>query len=399
MQYNINPAISVSALTNRIRSVLESDFVGIDVQGEISNFKHHSSGHRYFTLKDDKAQIKCVMWRGKYLSFQPRDGMQVIAKGSLTVYPPQGNYQLDCSDLRPLGEGDLYLAYEALKAKLMAEGYFDANRKKALPKLPFSIGISTSPTGAAVQDMLSTLKRRLPFTTVYFRPTLVQGEGSAEDIVRAIKDLEKTPAEIIIIGRGGGSIEDLWSYNTEIVAKAIFDCSKPIISAVGHETDFTIADFVADLRSPTPTAAAELSSPITIDDLDNFLDDSELRLIRNIGLRISQYKTSVIDRFARLATRRVSDTLNQYHQFVDTSELQMSNRIKSENVKLSQSVRRLESHLKSLHPLSPFNKGFAALMHDGKYIDKHQTLQDFDEIEIIRKIEKTNVKIIKENRI
>lgn len=396
MQYNINNAISVSVLTNRIRAVLESDFVDVSVQGEISNYKHHSSGHKYFTLKDDKAQIKCVMWRGRALNFQPRDGMKIIATGSLTVYPPQGNYQLDCHSLQVMGEGDLFMAYEALKAKLSKEGYFDPSKKKALPKLPLSIGISTSPTGAAVQDILSTLKRRLPFAKVYFRPTLVQGEGSAEDIVNAINELSQTESEVIIIGRGGGSIEDLWSYNTEIVANAIYNCKKPIVSAVGHETDFTIADFVSDLRAPTPTAAAELCSPISIDDLSGFLDDSSNRLLRNITMKVNQYKIGVIDRFQKFASRRVNDTINQFNQFVDTSENQLNSIVKSRIDSQIKSINRIELHLKSIHPLSPFDKGFAALMYDGKYINKNSTLADFDEIEIIRKNEVTKVNIIKD---
>jgi exodeoxyribonuclease VII large subunit len=395
MQYNINTAISVSVLTNKIRSVLESDFDDVTVQGELSNFKHHSSGHRYFTLKDDKAQIKCVMWRGKSLNFQPRDGMKIIARGSLTVYPPQGNYQLDCAELRPMGDGDLFMAYEALKAKLSAEGYFETARKRAIPKLPFSIGISTSPTGAAVQDMISTLNRRLPFTKVYFRPTLVQGEGSAEDIVRAITELENSPAEVIIIGRGGGSIEDLWSYNTEIVANAIYKCKKPVVSAVGHETDFTIADFVADLRAPTPTAAAELCSPISIEDLESFFDDMNQRLVRSVSLRVNQYKTSVLERFAKYAKRRLVDTINQYSQFVDSSEMKMTAKMKTETTSLGSSLSRLEAHLKSLHPLSPIDKGFAVLKADGHYIGQSETLQNYNQIEIVRKIETTNVNIIK----
>lgn len=396
MQYNTNTTITVSVLTNRIRSVLESDFLDLSIQGEISNYKHHSSGHKYFTLKDDKAQIKCVMWRGRGLNFQPRDGMKVIAIGSLTVYPPQGNYQLDCFELRPLGEGDLYLAYEALKAKLSSEGYFDAARKKVLPKIPFSIGISTSSTGAAVQDMISAITRRLPFAKIYFRPTMVQGNGSAEDIVKAINELSATPSEVLIIGRGGGSIEDLWSYNTEIVARAIYDCKKPIVAAIGHETDFTIADFVSDLRAPTPTAAAELCSPITIEDLESFIDDSSLRLFRNINSKINYYKTSVIDRFPRFSSRRMKESINQFSQFIDSSEMQILSRMKSESDSIAKTINRLEAHLKSVHPLSPFEKGFAALKSNGKFISKNESLDFYDQIEIVRKIETINVRIIKD---
>jgi exodeoxyribonuclease VII large subunit len=397
MQYNTNTAISVSVLTNRIRSVLESDFLNLNIEGEISNFKHHSSGHKYFTLKDDKAQIKCVMWRGRGLSFQPRDGMKVIANGNLTVYPPQGNYQLDCLTMRPMGEGDLYMAFEALKAKLSSEGYFDSSRKKLLPKLPFTIGISTSATGAALQDMISTLRRRLPYTKILFRPTLVQGEGSAEDIVKAINELSATKCEVIIIGRGGGSIEDLWSYNTEMVANAIYDCKKPIVSAIGHETDFTIADFVSDSRAPTPTAAAELCSPITIDDLDGFLYDSSLRLFRNINSKISQFRASVIDRYPRHSSRRIKETINQYSQQIDSSEIILLSRMKSDTEIRSKALLRLEAHLKSVHPLSPFEKGFAALKSNGKFVGKNESIKNFENIEIVRKIETITIKIIKDN--
>jgi exodeoxyribonuclease VII large subunit len=386
--------LSVTALTNQIRSVLESDFVNISVQGEISNYKHHSSGHKYFTIKDDKAQLKSVMWKSRSLNFPLKDGMKVIATGSITLYPPQGSYQLDCYSLKPMGEGDLFMAYEALKAKLLQAGYFDENRKKMLPKIPLNIGISTSPTGAAFQDMISTLKRRLPFAKIYFRPTLVQGEGSAEDIVNAIEELELSPAELIIIGRGGGSIEDLWSYNTEIVADAIYNCKKPLISAVGHETDFTIADFVADLRSPTPTAAAELAGKITIDDLNNFFDDSKIRMKRNISAKLDLYKTSVLERFAKFAGRRVIDNINKYNQFNDYSESFLVSTINSDIEKKSADLKRLESHLKSLHPLSPLDKGFAALKSAGKYIHKEISLLEFKEIELIRKNDVTKVKIL-----
>jgi exodeoxyribonuclease VII large subunit len=397
--YNLlikNDTITVSTLTNRIRSVLESDFTNVDVQGEISNFKLHSSGHIYFSLKDDKAQLKCVIWRGRTLSFKPTDGMKVIARGSITVYPPQGNYQLDCHDLRQVGQGDLHLAFEQLKAKLLDAGYFDQNKKKPIPKIPLNIGISTSPTGAAVQDMISTLKRRLPFTKLYFRPTLVQGDGSAEDIVRAIRELESSPAEVIIIGRGGGSIEDLWSYNTEIVANAIFNCKKPIISAVGHETDFTIADFVSDLRAPTPTAAAELASQISFNDLNEFFENSGNSLSKTILSRILDYKSGILERYSRFAKRRIIESIRRNSQFIDNSESKIQHYTKNKILKYQDSLSRMESHLKSLHPLSPLDKGFAILKHNGNIINKEISLNNFENIEIVRKIETVNAKIIKE---
>lgn len=398
MQYNTNNIISVSVLTNRIRSVLETDFTGVVVKGEISNYKLHSSGHRYFTLKDDKSQIKCVMWKSRSLNFDPSDGMKIIATGNITVYPPQGNYQLECNSLRLDGQGDLYLAFEELKFKLQDKGYFDSSSKKSLPNIPLNIGISTSPTGAAIQDMITTLKRRAPFVKVYFRPTLVQGEGSANDIASAIFDLEQSPAEIIILGRGGGSIEDLWSYNTEIVADAIFNCNKPIISAVGHETDFTISDFTADFRAATPTAAAETASRISYSDLINFLDESFQKQYRFISQQITNYKTGILEGYEKLSTRRIQDYINYNRQMIDNAESQLTGTMKYDMKNRLSSLQRMVSHITSLNPLAPFDKGFAALKYNDKYIGKNQSLLDFDKIEIVRKKENINVKIIKENK-
>lgn len=394
----INDAVSVSILTNRIRSVLETDFTNIMVIGEISNYKLHSSGHSYFSLKDDKAQIKCVLWRGRTLNFKPTDGMKVVARGSVTVYPPQGNYQLDCYELTKSGEGDLWLAYEELKQKLSSLGYFETSRKRPIPKIPLSIGISTSPTGAAVQDMISTLKRRLPLTKVYFRPTLVQGEGSADDIARAIQELNRTDAELIIVGRGGGSIEDLWSYNTEIVADAIFKSSVPVISAVGHETDFTIADFVSDLRAPTPTAAAELASQISFTELIEFANFSNSAMCKSINKIINQKKSGAIERFDKIAYRRITEQIRKNYQIIDSLEISLNNYIKSKLSILNQKVSHFESHFKSLHPLAPFEKGFAALKYDGKFIGNDLSLTEFNEVQIIRKKENINVKILKDNK-
>ncbi|MES2766690.1 MAG: exodeoxyribonuclease VII large subunit, partial [Bacteroidota bacterium] len=258
---SIDNSISVTQLTRTIRGILEETFEGIRVSGEISNFKHHSSGHRYFTLKDEGAQIGCTMWRTRSLGFVPADGMKVVVFGNISVYPPQGKYQIDCITMMPLGKGDLHLAFELLKEKLARAGYFDPSRKRPLPLFPLKIGVITSPTGAAVRDILSTLERRMPACEIYFRPALVQGDGAAEDIAEAIYQLNNLDCDVIIAGRGGGSLEDLWAFNTEIVARAIFESRVPFVSAVGHETDFTIADFVADIRAATPTAAAELVTP------------------------------------------------------------------------------------------------------------------------------------------
>ena len=256
---------SVSELTQDIRGLLESRFAEIWIEGEISNCKVWNTGHMYFTLKDDAAQgiaqIRAVMFRTavRYLRFKPADGLRVVARGQLSVYEPKGEYQIVCEHMEPKGLGALQLAFEQLKKKLHAEGLFDAARKRPLPSLPRRVGIVTSLDGAALRDILKVLRRRAPNTSVLIRPARVQGEDAAADVATALRMIAKVPGvDVVIVGRGGGSIEDLWAFNEERVAKAIANCPVPVVSAVGHETDVTIADFVADLRAPTPSAAAEM---------------------------------------------------------------------------------------------------------------------------------------------
>lgn len=255
------PILTVTQLTAGIKSLLERNFEHLWVEGEISNLRLPSSGHLYFTLKDESAQVRAVMFRmqNRLLKFAPADGLQVICYGRLSVYEPRGEYQIVVDYVEPKGVGALQLAFEQLKEKLAAEGLFDPAHKKPLPHLPQKIGIITSPTGAAIRDMLQIIARRFANVQILLYPVRVQGQGAAQEIVRAISELNEWPGvEVIIVGRGGGSLEDLWAFNEEIVARAIFHSRLPVISAVGHEVDFTIADFVADLRAPTPSAAAEL---------------------------------------------------------------------------------------------------------------------------------------------
>jgi exodeoxyribonuclease VII large subunit len=252
---------TVSALTAEVKAVLEDGFSALWVEGELSNFKHHTSGHMYFTLKDAQAQIRGVMFRGnnRLLKFQPTDGLAVLVCGTLTVYERRGEYQINVEFMEPKGVGALQLAFEQLKARLEAEGLFDAGRKRPLPLLPRRIGIITSPTGAVIRDMLTIVGRRFPGLEILIHPVAVQGEGAAREIAAALKRLgSRTDLDVLIVARGGGSLEDLWAFNEEVVARAIAASPIPVISAVGHETDVTIADFVADLRAPTPSAAAEL---------------------------------------------------------------------------------------------------------------------------------------------
>ncbi|KYG60681.1 exodeoxyribonuclease VII large subunit [Bdellovibrio bacteriovorus] len=253
--------LSIEQLNVYIKQLLEGQVGMVWVKGEISNFKAHSSGHFYFSLKDPKSQITAVMFRGhnSRLKFKPTDGMEVIVRGRITVYEPRGNYQLMCEMMEPVGAGALQKAFEQLKAKLKAEGLFESSRKKAIPTFPRHIAVVTSPTGAAIRDILNVLSRRAKSIQVTVVPTVVQGEGAAPQICEALKKALKLPGvDVVIVGRGGGSIEDMWCFNDETLARLIASSSIPIISAVGHEIDFTIADFVADLRAPTPSAAAEL---------------------------------------------------------------------------------------------------------------------------------------------
>ncbi len=273
MNMSLQEPISVTELNNQIKTLLETTFFNVYVEGELSRITYHASGHIYFTLKDENSSISCVMFRGnnRKLKFRLQEGMKAFIKGSITVYSPRGNYQINCLDIEPSGEGALALAFKQLKEKLQAKGYFDQARKKALPKFVDKIVIVTSKTGAAIQDMLRVAKKRWPLVEIVLIDTLVQGEAAALDIARNIKIADSLGADVIIVGRGGGSVEDLWAFNEEIVADAIFEAKTPIVSAVGHEIDFLISDFTADLRAPTPSAAMEMILP-DINEVRIYLD-------------------------------------------------------------------------------------------------------------------------------
>lgn len=288
MQY-----LSVHTLTKYIKRKFDADpyLNDIHVKGEISNFKRHSSGHMYFTLKDEKARLLSVMFASanRTLKFMPENGMKVLATGSVSVYEAGGSYQLYVKSMQPDGIGALYLAFEQLKEKLEKEGLFQ--NRRPIPAYPKVIGVITSPTGAAVRDIITTIRRRYPVAEIILHPALVQGENAAPSIVKAIEQANRIgKADVLIVGRGGGSIEELWAFNEEVTARAIFASSIPVISAVGHETDFTIADFAADLRAPTPTAAAELAVP-HIDDVREKILHLQTRLIRNMREKVRHEKS------------------------------------------------------------------------------------------------------------
>ena len=288
--------ITVTQLTRYIKYKIDNDvnLNEVFLKGEISNFKAHSRGHFYFTLKDEGSRINAIMFSSstKKIKFIPQDGMKVLVSGKISVFEANGAYQIYVNDMLEDGIGNLYIAYEQLKKKLEDEGLFSELHKKKIPKIPERIGVITAPTGAAIKDIISTIKRRWPLTEVFLFPSLVQGEDAKEDIVRQIKRAEEYKLDTLIVGRGGGSIEDLWPFNEEIVARAIYECKIPTISAVGHEIDFTIADFVADLRAPTPTGAAEMAVP-QISDMKNYLNQVKIRLNNSIINKISKERKKI----------------------------------------------------------------------------------------------------------
>jgi len=322
LTFNLQPtrkAWTVSELTAKIRDLLAKNFTDITVQGEISNCREAQSGHIYFTLRDDRAQVRCVFFKQQQrgIKFRPEDGLQMTVRGSLSVYETRGEYQIYVENLEPIGLGALQLAFEQLKKRLEAEGLFDSARKKPLPLLPSRIGIITSPRGAAVRDVVRILTRRFPNVHLTVYPVRVQGEGSAEEIVKALKLFNtRKIVDVLIVARGGGSMEDLWAFNEEIVARAIFASEIPVISGVGHETDFTIADFVADVRASTPSAAAELVVQ-TRAQFDKHIADLRETLAGLVRYRLLELSRRVHELSARRGFRRPLDLLRQQRQRAD----------------------------------------------------------------------------------
>ena len=377
-------AISVSDLTRRIKAILEGSFSSVIVQGEISNFKRHSSGHLYFTLKDEAAQISAVMWRSRAagLSFAPQDGMKVVVTGRVTVYEVRGNYQIDAASIRPLGAGELQMAFEKLKKKLADEGLFDSGRRRPLPEFPQIIGIVTSPTGAALQDMLHVFRRRFRALTIVVHPVRVQGLGASGEIAQAIKDFnDYGKVDIIVVARGGGSLEDLWAFNEEIVARAIAASTIPVVSAVGHEIDFTIADFVADLRAPTPSAAAELvvrDTKALLDILRGFCYTMQ----QNLDGLLNLHKQRIQHLLKSYALNRPIDLLRQFNQRLD--ELNKS-LVTATQHKFDMAYTRhqgLFHRVASLDPHQVLKRGYAIVAREGHIIGSSKVVKPKDVLEI-----------------
>ena len=377
---------SVSELNGYIKTLFENDRAlrAVNVRGEISNFTRHSSGHLYFSVKDSEGQIRAVMFRSSAarLAFMPENGMKVILHGTVSVYPRDGSYQLYVNSIQPDGIGALYLAFEQLKAKLSEEGLFDEYHKKPLPKLPKRVGVITSPTGAAVRDIINVTGRRFPLAEIFVYPALVQGAGAEADLVKAVDFFDKSGlCDVVIIGRGGGSIEYLWAFNSEKLARRIYDAEVPIISAVGHEVDFTICDFVSDFRAPTPSAAAEIAVPDSRTlalKLDGMLDRAASALGRALE--------SKRDKLSKISD---SDVFKSPVTMLDGAKNRLSELYKSAFDLTARAVERQKSafsvlagKLNALSPLSVLARGYSVAQKDGSVIKSVSELKKNDGISL-----------------
>lgn len=363
---------SVSEITKSIKFILESTFEKISIEGEISNFKAHGSGHWYFNLKDEGAVINCTMWRGvnNYVFFSPEDGMKVIVSGRVTVYPPRGSYQIDVRSMKPAGVGELQAAFERLKRKLFDEGLFDEQYKKTVPSFPKKIGLVTASDGAAIKDMISVAERRFPLVELVIAPTKVQGAGAAENIVENIKRLNHLKdIDVIILARGGGSIEDLWAFNEEIVAREIFKSKIPIITGIGHEVDFTIADFVSDLRAPTPSVAMELVTP-NIDDLKNFILDSYSLSCDLVEENLNNYKDKVEQFVNSYSFKFPFEKIRKFSQSLDYNVLRLNNIIEKKINVISNKITLISKSLEAHDIEKSLKKGFALIKQNAKFVTR-----------------------------
>ncbi len=377
---------TVTEITKYLKDLLAIDPLVNDIwiSGEISNFHHHSSGHMYFTLKDESSAISAIMFKGynSQLKFQLEDGLKVIAHGYISLYEPRGTYQFYIDSIEPAGKGALYLAFEQLKEKLEKEGLFDPAHKKKIPLLPKKIGIVTSPTGAAIRDILSVIRRRFPNISLLIVPTLVQGEMASEQLVKGIEYLNRRgDIDLILLCRGGGSIEDLWPFNEENLARAIYNSTVPIISGVGHETDFTIADFVADLRAPTPSAAAELAIASRLE-LEKNIENSRERLLYAINNKIREYRKQLDGLIERRLFARPEELFSREIQQLDDLSRRLEWAMEKELKGRKEQFQILNGKLESLSPLKTLARGYSISSIQGKIIDSINEVEIGQEIHI-----------------
>lgn len=390
---NNEVSLTVTDINNYIKNIVDGDFFlsNVTLKGEISNLKFHTRGHLYFSLKDENSKINAVMFNYKNLglNFIPKDGMNVIVKGKVSVFTTGGSYQITVSNMKEDGIGNLYILFEELKRRLEREGLFSPEHKKKLPRIPKKVGVITAATGAAVKDIISTINRRFPLTEIILFPTLVQGVGAKENIVKMINEANESDVDVIILGRGGGSIEDLWAFNEEIVARAIYNSNKPIVSAVGHEIDFTISDFVSDMRAPTPTGAAELVVPSKVE-IQSYLNDYKGRIISVINKKIKSYTDTfsklkstyilknpismyeideqkldnMLEKLGSIMTyklEREKSKLNNLSKMISPNIL---NRLDKEKIKLE----NIETKLNLLNPENILKKGYSLTLVEGKIV-------------------------------
>ena len=378
---------SVSEITNLLKRLIDQqpEFQNVWVQGEVSNYSMSGAGHVYFTLKENNHQISVAIFRSNAsrIKFLPKDGEEVIVQGQLSLYSARGQYQIVGQNVEPVGIGALQRAYEALKQRLADEGLFDAHHKKALPRFPRKIGVVTSATGAAFQDICQQLYKRYPLTEVLLYPTLVQGDGAAEGIAYALQVMnQRDDIDVLIVGRGGGSIEDLWAFNEERVARAIFASRIPVVSAVGHETDVTIADWVADHRSPTPSAAVEHIVPDQ-DELFAQLDGFEARLHTTIQSQLDGQKKRIQELETRLAPERRRDAIHQLHQTVDNLDAACRNAVRRNLTDSENRLHTLAQRLNALSPLATLKRGYSiSRKTDGAVLTAAEQVSVGDKIEV-----------------
>lgn len=380
--------LTVSALAGQVKSLLEGEYGNVWISGEISNLTRASSGHWYLTLKDSAAQLKCTFFRAfnLRLKFEPRDGLEVLARGQVSLYPQRGDFQFNIQEMQPKGIGAAELALRQLKEKLLAKGYFDPRRKRALPRFPKRVALIASATGAAIRDMLELLAQRWPMTDVIVRPCRVQGDGAAQDVAASIKMLnhlhkqDHLPLDAIVVGRGGGSAEDLWAFNEEIVADAIFQSVVPIVSAVGHEIDVTVADLVADKRAETPSAAIVLLVPDR---------KEQIAALRDMKAR---FQNALVDRFAYLrqrldqmasrpAFRRPLERIRQEEQRLDDLAARMQRAMKVRLQRASEKVAAVAEQLESLSPLNTLKRGYSLTLSDGQIVRDAAAVNPGDTLE------------------
>ncbi len=381
-------ALDISEANSYIKRILSNDPIlyNLKVKGEISNFKVHTSGNVYLSLKDETSKLNCVIFKNNYdRSLNLDNGVKVVANGYISVYERDGSYQLYINSIEIEGIGNLYIEFNKLKEKLNKEGLFDIRYKKSIPKIPKSIGVVTSQTGAVIRDIINVIKRRYPKVNIKLYPVTVQGINSAKDICEGIEFFNTFQnVDTIIVGRGGGSIEELWSFNEEIVARAVFNSKIPIISAVGHETDFTICDFVADMRAPTPSAAAEIATP-SLDDLEFKLENIKNRMSNSLKNQVQLDKQKLNSTFEKinnyLKSYTIKDNIIQLDRIYDKIAFEVENNIKEKNERLT----NMGAILHSLSPLATLDRGYSIVQIEGKVINSTNEVKVNDSIEVVLK--------------